>query len=151
MCRPEIIKGLRYGNISDQAPFTFNPLQADFYMKGYKNYIMLKNTYTRTTDELEETLSRINLFSIISDLGEISLKLGHIGQNFDEYVMFVEDPEEAELIQERLNNLDYDFQTLKNSVEDKSLELFSLMNCLHSLISLEGETQKEPETTGNEK
>ncbi|MBQ6220997.1 MAG: hypothetical protein IJJ44_00075 [Solobacterium sp.] len=112
---------------------------------------MLKNTYTRTTDELEETLSRINLFSIISDLGEISLKLGHIGQNFDEYVMFVEDPEEAELIQERLNNLDYDFQTLKNSVEDKSLELFSLMNCLHSLISLEGETQKEPETTGNEK
>lgn len=94
---------------------------------------MLKNNYSITVETLEDTLSKINLFGMITDTKEISDNIGHIVQNIDKYVAFVEDPEEKEVIREKLEEIQERYREISEDIETETFTLISLLNNLRYL------------------
>lgn len=101
---------------------------------------MLKNDYSRVTETIEDSMAKINLFAIVSDLKEVSLVLGKIEQNMDSYVMFEEDEEETERIREKLEEIQEDFRNAAGSLEENTYTLISLVS---NLVFLTDEEKKE--------
>ena len=101
---------------------------------------MFENDYSRVTEALEDSLAKINLFAIVSELKEVSLVLGNIEQNMESYVMFEEDEEETERIREKLEQIQNDFRNAAGSLEDNTYTLISLIS---NLIFLTDEEKKE--------
>lgn len=101
---------------------------------------MLKNDYSRITEKTEELLAEVNLFSIVSNLKEVSNTIDYISQNMDSFVMFEEDEEETERILEKLEEIQEDFRNAAESLEDNTFQLISLVS---NLVFLTDEEKKE--------
>lgn len=97
---------------------------------------MLKNDYSITVETLEDTLSKINLFGMVTDTKEISDNIGHIVQNFDKYVMFTEDPEEKEVIRGKLEEIQGRYREISEDIETETFSLITLLNNLRYLADV---------------
>ncbi|MBR2668296.1 MAG: hypothetical protein IKE36_00695 [Solobacterium sp.] len=101
---------------------------------------MLKNDYSIIVETMEDTLSKINLFGMITDTKEISDNICYIVQNIDSYIVFVEDPEEAETMRQTLENIGIQFEDIRHELQAST---FSLLCLIDKMVFLTDEEKKE--------